>query len=99
MAVMDADDICFQNRFSVEAHYLDTNPECDLVCSSRIDIDEQGNVIESNILVPKSDECLLKSLKHGSIITHPSVMMRTAAIKKQNGYRSFPSGQDYDLWL
>lgn len=99
VARMDADDVCIEERFEKQVKFLDKNVSYDLVCTGRYNIDEDGKDIDVHLLSPKDDYCLMKSLSYGSLITHPSVMIRRDAIINAGGYNNYPSGQDYDLWL
>ena len=99
IARMDADDISYPNRLEKQIKYLESNPNCDLVATNRDDIDEDSNIIKKSAAIVVNDEVIPKILKYGSIITHPSVMIKAESIKELNGYRAFKSSQDYDLWL
>ena len=99
VARMDADDISLPNRLKEETDYLETHKDCDLVATNRDDIDENSNTTKTSAAIIVNDESIPKILKYGSIITHPSVMIKTSILKNLNGYRSFKSSQDYDLWL
>ena len=96
---MDADDISYPNRLEKQLEYLESNPDCDIVSTNRDDIDENSNIIRKASAVIVEDDAIPKILKYGSIITHPSVMIKASILKKLNGYRLFKSSQDYDLWL
>lgn len=99
IARMDADDISLPTRFESQLNYLLKHPECDVVCTNRVDIDinsrELGTCTSFNI----SDEHLEDILPLGSVINHPTVMMRRKIFKTLAGYRNFLAAQDYDLWL
>lgn len=99
IARMDADDISTDTRFQEEKDFLDRHQECDLVCSGRFFIDEKGRPLQKTLLVPKNDECLMKSLSVGSVIAHPTVMMRLDAVRNAGGYCGYSVAQDFDLWL
>ena len=99
LARMDADDICFSERISKQVEYLENNPNCDMVCANRINIDSNGNEITTNALVPLNDEALQRSLSFISIITHPTVLMKRDIVIDVGCYNNYPCGQDYDLWL
>lgn len=99
IARMDADDISLENRLKEEVEYLEKHLDCDLVTTNRDDIDENSNVIKRSSSIIVKDELIPKILKYGSIITHPSVMLKSSILKALNGYRPFKSSQDYDLWL
>lgn len=98
-AVLDGDDVCYPERLEKELAYLEAHPDCDLVASAREDIDENSVAINKFCGVMVSDKTVNKILKYGNIITHSTVMVKTSILKKLNGYRSFRSAQDYDVWL
>lgn len=99
IARMDADDISLAERLEKQVNYLETHDDCSMVATNRDDINENSEVIKENAAIVVSDNLLQKVTKYGSIITHPSVMIRTKLLKSLGGYRAFPSAQDYDLWL
>ena len=99
IARMDADDISLLNRFEKEVEYLESHKDCDVVSTNRDDIDENSNIIRKATAILVEDEAIPKILKYGSIITHPSVMIKSELLKQLKGYRTFKSSQDYDLWL
>lgn len=99
IARMDGDDISYLDRLEKEIGYLQKHPDCDMVCTQVIDIDENGEKVSRKQRIPKSDKALLKSLSYGSMIIHPSVMIKTDLIKKMGGYHNYYAAQDYDLWL
>ena len=99
LARMDADDICFPERLEKQVYYLDKHYGCAMVASNRLDINENSEEMGTCTRFNIKDEDLKKIMLHGSVIIHPSVMIRKDVIKKMNGYRLLRAGQDYDLWL
>ena len=99
LARMDADDISFPERLKIEAEYLENNKDVSMVCTERINIDAEGKPMKTICFIPHSDEKLMDSLSYGSIITHPSVMIRKEAVNAVGGYNNYPCAQDYDLWI
>jgi glycosyltransferase involved in cell wall biosynthesis len=101
IAIMDADDISFRDRFKYQVGFLDTHPECCAVGTQAMRIDEDGLPVNC-FKVPKHHDqidgdhmCGL-----GAGIIHPSVMMRTSAVAQIGGYRpEFVWAEDYDLFL
>lgn len=99
IARMDADDISFINRLEKQVAYIERNNYIDILGCKRIDIDEKGVELNDgnvSILNPKD---IAKILPYGSVITHPSVLIKKKILLKLEGYRSFEASQDYDLWL
>ena len=99
IARMDADDISYPNRLEKQVEYFKAHIDCDIISTNRDDIDEEDNIIRKSSAIIVDDKAIPQILKYGSIITHPSVMIKAETLKKLNGYRAFKSSQDYDLWL
>lgn len=99
IARMDADDISITERLEKQYNYLETHKDCAMVATNRNDIDENSQIIREKAALVVSDKILRQITRYGSIITHPSVMIKSNLLKALGGYRAFPSAQDYDLWL
>lgn len=99
IARMDADDISLPYRIEREVNYLETHPVCALVCSNRDDINERSEIIRRSSSSVVSDKALSAILKFDSIISHPTVLIRTSVLKELHGYRPMPVSEDFDLWL
>lgn len=99
IARMDADDISYVNRFEKELLFLEQHPQCDVVGTRCIKIDEAGNELFTEIMPFTNHNSIAKALKYGNIIVHPSVMMKRELLEKVDYYRDFKNSQDYDLWL
>ncbi|HZG84980.1 glycosyltransferase [Paenibacillus sp.] len=99
IARMDADDISVLNRLEKQFNFLEDNKNYDVVATDRLDINESGELIDTSYLVVNSFDDIKSILPFGSVITHPSVLMRKSFILSMNGYRNFKAAQDYDLWL
>lgn len=95
IARMDADDISLPNRLKRELEIL-SDSNAVMVTSNRIIIDEDGNEIEKGLPISKNQDF---ELMYTNRIVHPSVLMKTDAVKSVGGYRNFRKSQDYDLWL
>lgn len=98
IARMDADDIALPNRLKCQYEYLSKHPET-LALGSYIQLmDEYGEVYRTKRL-PIGPH-IQEALRWGSPLAHPSVMIRTEAMRKAGGYPSdFPAAEDYALWL
>lgn len=99
IARMDADDISLTERFKLQVEYMETHPECDVVGTNRIDIDENSNLLGSETSYNIPDEKIESIMRYGSVVVHPSIMMKKSVIESLGGYRNFRAAQDYDLWL
>jgi hypothetical protein len=102
---MDADDVAHPERLSRQAARLTADEGTDVLgCRVRLVGDAgSGNagmrayVEWLNTLI--EHEAIVRDLFVESPLAHPSVMMRTAALRVLGGYRSFDGPEDYDLWL
>lgn len=99
IARMDADDISLPNRLKREYELLKRNPECSLVSTNKIDIDENGKVIKNNSRLPCNLNIIKKVMLCENVIFHPTVMFRKKDFLELGGYRNIFSAEDYDLWL
>lgn len=99
IARMDADDICLPQRIEKQVEYMEEHPECFVLGCNRVDINEQGQVINNQRKVVCEDKLLRKMLKYDSPFTHPSLMIRREVMEKLNGYRNVDSAEDYDFFL
>jgi hypothetical protein len=99
IARMDADDIAFPDRLARQVEFLDRHPSVAMVGSAVMRIDADGREIKRNVC-PTSHAEIVEALRAYSCFTHPSVMMRTAALVAVGGYRAaYAAAEDYDLWL
>ena len=103
VARMDADDIALPHRFEKQLQFLDANPEVVAVGSFVELIDEDGwpigRAFDKSVTHEDIVDALLMRRKNVSGICHPSVMMRTEAVKRVGGYRNVLMGEDIDLFL
>lgn len=99
IARMDADDISFKERLEKQLDFLEKNRTYDVVYSTKLDINIKGEIVSFVLTVPKSDILLWKSLSYGSMIVHPSVLMRAEQLKEVGCYNNLYTSQDYDLWV
>ncbi len=95
IARMDADDICRPNRLQLQADYLLTHPDVDVVTCPCDLIDEQGVVTgcKSGGVGPD----MLLELAAGNGIVHGSIMVRRASLPPAPVYAG--STEDYRLWV
>ena len=98
IARMDADDISKPHRLEKELEYLRSNKLGIVGCSVE-KIDDAGKVWGEIRRYSDKPEAYARLLTVQNVLVHPSVMMRQEVIRSVNGYRNFPSCQDYDLWL
>jgi len=100
IARMDGDDIALPDRFQRQIAFLDANPDIAVLGTGCTCIDEYGrpkSLTYDNVLTPEE---ILKGLKNGPPLCHPSILMRHDAVRAVGGYRhAYKHCEDYDLWL
>ncbi|RYZ75090.1 MAG: glycosyltransferase [Lysobacteraceae bacterium] len=102
IARMDADDICYPDRFSVQVAELEGRQELGLVCSDIVRIDVDGNDIGAESFRGLDSDVLRDGLLYKKAIkpvVHPTVMMRREVYERVGGYRRYHCAEDHDYWL
>jgi glycosyltransferase involved in cell wall biosynthesis len=89
-ARMDADDIAVPERLAVQIDFMKHHPEVG-VCGGKFEIFGNENVIPE---IPLKDGEIKASLLFGCQILHPSVMIRTELLKKNNMKFGVPFAYD-----
>jgi hypothetical protein len=102
VARMDADDICYPERFERQAAFLAAHPEYGVVGSRCDDIDDHDAPWPVRAIShPLTHEEFLAAIELGlPLLCHPSVMMRRDIVLGVGGYHpAFRHCEDLDLWL
>lgn len=104
VARMDADDRCHPERLELQAQFLSTHPEIDVVGSFVKGFPEKeiGRGFELyyqwlNSLVTPRD--IAREMFIESPIANPSAAFRKQVVLQAGGYRDYGWPEDYDLWL
>jgi len=98
IARMDADDVCLPERFKVQFDFLEKNLSFVLVSNSVFYINENSEIF-GRCYSYTTNWAIKKKLKKGSVIPHPSVMMRRDIYKRTLGYQDLQLLEDYCLWM
>lgn len=100
VARMDADDIAEPSRFAKQVAYLDSHPGC-VALGTRVLLIDPDDLPIGATTVPTEHEPILERMLRGTTtLAHPSVMMRTEAVRAVGGYNpDYYTAEDYDLWL
>lgn len=97
VARIDADDICYSDRFMMQYNLLEENNDIDLTSGWADIINEKGEHIG---IKKVSHLPTFKSMIKSCDIVHPAAMFRSSFFKKYGFYdTSFVKAQDYELWL
>jgi len=100
LAVVDADDICYPDRFERQIAHLDAHPEIAVLGAFVRFMDVDGRPILNTQLPTAHDAMDACNLEGRTSIMQPTVMMRRAAVLEVGGYdESFRTAEDLDLWL
>ncbi|EOQ66739.1 glycosyltransferase family 2 protein [Acinetobacter pittii] len=100
IARMDADDICYPDRFEKQINFLENNNDY-VICGTAAYRFYSNNNINNNIFrVPESDELIRLKMLFNSPFIHPSIMMRNSIIKEKmlNFDIEYKYAEDYKFW-
>lgn len=97
IARMDADDICLNNRFSVQLKYFQENQDVDVVGSWSSIINSESTVVG----VKKVQEITsFDALSLSCDVIHPTVIFKSNFFVRYGFYDGFyEKSQDWELWL
>ncbi|MET2852533.1 glycosyltransferase [Vibrio owensii] len=100
IARLDADDICYPNRFMSQLEFLkkNVNSHVGLVGTGIERIDENGHHL-SYAFLPSKSEILKRWVTYKAVAYHPTWLMRKDVFFKLKGYRPYPNSQDLDFIL
>jgi glycosyltransferase involved in cell wall biosynthesis len=104
IARMDADDISLEHRFIEQLQYLGQNPDIDIAgCCVEIFSERgiQGGLkrYQKWLNSVREPEQVHRQIFIESPLPNPSVMFRSAALRKLGGYREVEWAEDYDMFL
>lgn len=100
IARMDGDDIALPERFKEQIQYLEKHPNCVVLGTGSVIIDQNDQVLYVPEVAEGHNNLLAQLLKWtGPRICHPTVMMRTNAVKAVGGYVQQYHYEDIDLFL
>lgn len=96
---MDADDVCYPERFERQVAFLEKHTRVGVVGSAFRKIDPDGNPCGVTT-VQSSDVEIRWTMLLSSCIPHPTAMIRRSILEEHDiRYRSeFEAAEDYDIW-
>lgn len=100
-ARMDQDDIAEPDRLLIQSQYLDSHPHCGVVGSTVRLINHRGMVTGewSDDVHRVSNADIKRYLPRANCLAHPTIMGRTALLKRYSYNERQHNAEDYDLWL
>lgn len=94
---MDADDVCFPERFQKQISYLEQH-QLDILGAGCIEIDENDNQIGMRCMPIAHDE-IIAAMPRRCSINHPTVLIRFDIFRAGFRYnQNLMNTQDYYLW-
>ena len=99
LARMDADDIMAPERLEMQLDYMETHPDVSLL-GTQIAFICKGQAV-SHASTALDHEHIVESLMKGSaaVISHATIMCRSADAKRMGGYRVEGAGEELDFFL
>jgi glycosyltransferase involved in cell wall biosynthesis len=98
IARMDDDDFSLPTRISEQVAFLEACPEVDVVGAGVEFYDSDLNYLCDH-LFPTEHEAMIRFLRRGNPLAHPSVMFRRSFIERAGGYdASLRRMEDLELW-
>jgi glycosyltransferase involved in cell wall biosynthesis len=99
IAIMDADDIALPHRLQTQFDAMMNDERIDVVSSSYMMIDEQGNPIREKHL-PVTHEAIVELMPVQCSMCFPAAFIRKSILQKAGMFdEKSVIGEDYDLWL
>lgn len=98
IARMDADDLCLPGRIAAQIDFLLSNPECGLVGSQILVVDDDTRPIKRTQFPLEHEKIAEKLLTGMCPVAHPSVVLRREVFLEAGGYHNCVA-EDYDLFL
>lgn len=98
LAILDADDICLEERFEKQLQFMRSNEDVGLLGSDAYILDQNDKII-GYISPPKGSQYIDWLLNFDSVLVHSSAFIRREVFTKAGGYTiGLEPSEDYDLW-
>ena len=98
-ARLDADDLAEPERFAVQLEFLAAHPEIDVLGTAMSEFtDDDPDAVTGVRTLPEDHDAIARYARINTPVNHPSVMLRTSAVRRAGGYRDVHFMEDYDLW-
>ena len=97
IARMDGDDICHSERLAAQLRFLNAHPEISVCGTFFYSLEKKSRTKK---YLPESSYEISAEMFFRCPVAHPSVMIRSAVVKKYNLRYSedFPYAEDFELW-
>lgn len=99
VAEIDQDDEWIDSqKLEKQVKFLQSNPDCVLIGTGAIMVDENGFEI-ARYLMPETDYEIRRKFLRANRFIHSSVVYRKKAVQDVGGYTPEKMSEDHDLWL
>ena len=98
IARMDTDDIAREDRFEIQLHEFEKNPDIDICGSHIIEFEGTPENVLSVRKVPLTHESIVQYQKTRSAFNHMTVMYKKSVVLKAGNYEHCPLMEDDMLW-
>ncbi|QDW27626.1 glycosyltransferase family 2 protein [Pedobacter sp. KBS0701] len=98
IAILDGDDIAYQDRLKLQYNFLLANPEVVLCGGHAAIINEHGNKTGDKLRVPVNNTVDLFML-FGNPFVNSTTMFKTSVFTELNGYQNYTISEDFDLFI
>lgn len=96
---MDADDISLPERFDIQAKYVETHPEIDVLGGDIAEFCDDPDKTVSVRSCPSAHKDICRMSKKRNPMNHVSVCIKKSALERCGGYRPLLLAEDYFLWV
>jgi glycosyltransferase involved in cell wall biosynthesis len=96
VARMDADDLMHPDRLLRQISFFEDFPETEVVGTATYTIDSQSFPVGRRGGRPV--DMRIRSMLNGAMLVHPTVMARSAWLRKNPYSVEYPRAEDYELW-
>jgi glycosyltransferase involved in cell wall biosynthesis len=99
IAILDADDVSYKNRFNIQLNFLKKNKHIDVIGTWYEVIDGKGKILKIKKTTPNL-KIVKRKMFYKNIFCHSSIMFRKKILKKVKNYpEKFIYMQDYAFIL
>ena len=101
VALMDADDICLQDRFEKQLARFEANPDLAVSGGSIEEFQIIDGIYQAHSVreLPENDSEIKSMLKWRCPVNQPTVMLRKSIVQEAGGYIDWFCNEDYFLWV
>jgi glycosyltransferase involved in cell wall biosynthesis len=98
VAILDADDIAYPDRFAMQKAYLDTHPRVAAVGTAERMIDDETGALLYRYHPPCDPAAVRDAMFFNMALGHTTVMLRASALAELGLYSDrYPVAEDYEL--